>query len=333
MFNCPNCQREFASIKSLSTHFTRVEVIHYKSRSDADYALAKNVYGEVADSLIEDYISEKICCDDLSKDNKNLLIKYLTSSGLKRCHSDEKKTQRYRNKITETIRSKYGDEYSSISQVPDIQFKKIETIKKNHGTYDAYLQKNRVLMFKGFEEYNSDDNRKADTLKKQKLTMQERYGVDNPSKIPQIALKSSVSQKARLSLLSEDDRRKMTEKARAGIKFESSIEKRIQEILVAMGVDFKKHIFIGSREYDLLISDSIIIEINGDYWHANPEIYKESDVVMFGKTARSIWEKDRLKKTIAEQHGFKFSCIWESDILKASDEALVSLLQKVIYDA
>lgn len=35
-----------------------------------------------------------------------------------------------------------------------------------------------------------------------------------------------------------------------------------------------------------------IIEYNGDFWHANPKIYNESDVVHKNKVAKDIWNYD-----------------------------------------
>ena len=64
--------------------------------------------------------------------------------------------------------------------------------------------------------------------------------------------------------------------------------------------------------YDFFLIDyNIIIEYNGDYWHANPEIY-ENDKIIDGRTAEEIWSKDKLKKEIAEENGFKFYSIWEN---------------------
>ncbi len=57
-----------------------------------------------------------------------------------------------------------------------------------------------------------------------------------------------------------------------------------------------------------------IIEINGDYWHANPNKYDSSFVnATSKKTAPEIWAKDEVKRTLAEEHGFKVFTIWEYD--------------------
>lgn len=67
--------------------------------------------------------------------------------------------------------------------------------------------------------------------------------------------------------------------------------------------------------YDFKINDTLI-EVNGDFWHANPNIYKSHDIVKYPGTtitAKEVWEKDILKKELAELHGYKIIYIWESE--------------------
>ena len=55
-----------------------------------------------------------------------------------------------------------------------------------------------------------------------------------------------------------------------------------------------------------------IIEFNGDYWHANPKIYRE-DAMIRNKKAVDIWERDMLKLKTVEDLGFFTLVVWESD--------------------
>ena len=60
----------------------------------------------------------------------------------------------------------------------------------------------------------------------------------------------------------------------------------------------------------------LIIEINGDFWHANPTIYDADDKLphLGGvKLAKDIWERDHKRKKLLEQLGYKVVIIWESD--------------------
>lgn len=63
--------------------------------------------------------------------------------------------------------------------------------------------------------------------------------------------------------------------------------------------------------YDIKHKDCII-EFNGDYWHANPKIYKD-DAIIRGKTALQIQERDLLKIQTAKEFGFRTYVVWECD--------------------
>jgi hypothetical protein len=64
-----------------------------------------------------------------------------------------------------------------------------------------------------------------------------------------------------------------------------------------------------------------IIEFNGDYWHANPRIYRDTDLIM-GKSASSIWERDSLKLKNARDLGYNVMVIWENDYVNNSDKVV-----------
>lgn len=67
--------------------------------------------------------------------------------------------------------------------------------------------------------------------------------------------------------------------------------------------------------YDIKYKDKII-EVNGDYWHANPKIYSSNfQIKKNGKPilASDIWEFDKYKKLCARRNKFKIMYIWESD--------------------
>ena len=64
------------------------------------------------------------------------------------------------------------------------------------------------------------------------------------------------------------------------------------------------------------IDNKLIIEYNGDMYHANPNKYCENDNPHpFRKeiTSKEIWEKDRLKFESVEKLGYKVLTIWDSE--------------------
>ena len=68
------------------------------------------------------------------------------------------------------------------------------------------------------------------------------------------------------------------------------------------------------RFYDFYLPDSnLIIEIDGDFWHANPEKYKDEELRGHQKRARRV---DEYKNKWALMHCIPILRIWESDIRK-----------------
>lgn len=61
--------------------------------------------------------------------------------------------------------------------------------------------------------------------------------------------------------------------------------------------------------------ENIVIEIYGDYWHCNPEVYESDYYHIWSKmTAGEIWEKDKLRKRrIINTLNCTFIEIWEKD--------------------
>ena len=77
-------------------------------------------------------------------------------------------------------------------------------------------------------------------------------------------------------------------------------------------------------KYDFTILElKVIIEFNGDYWHCNPKIWKDSDFNKSkSKTAKEIWEYDRYKKELAEKKGYHLLVVWEQDYRKDPKKVL-----------
>jgi len=92
-------------------------------------------------------------------------------------------------------------------------------------------------------------------------------------------------------------------------KKDTLIEKIINKYLImhefTEEIDYKRNVYIGKYNVDFLVNDKYIIEAYGDYWHKNPEIYKN------GNTKR---KKDKIKKEYLESIGYYFCYFWESHI-------------------
>ncbi len=57
-----------------------------------------------------------------------------------------------------------------------------------------------------------------------------------------------------------------------------------------------------------------VIEFYGDFWHANPLIYKENDIVRNGLTAKEIWNHDMERiNLLKEKFNLNVRIVWEYD--------------------
>lgn len=74
-----------------------------------------------------------------------------------------------------------------------------------------------------------------------------------------------------------------------------------------------------------------VIEINGDYWHCNPQKYNEDYEHKLRKmTAKEIWEYDNNKNNvIINEFGYTLDVIWESDIRKDKNVVIFDLVKKI----
>jgi hypothetical protein len=67
--------------------------------------------------------------------------------------------------------------------------------------------------------------------------------------------------------------------------------------------------------------NKVIVEFFGNYYHANPEIYKPNDIVL-GSTAHEIWKRDAERIHILESMGYVVFEVWESEYKKNRNEVL-----------
>ena len=74
-----------------------------------------------------------------------------------------------------------------------------------------------------------------------------------------------------------------------------------------------------------------IIEFNGDYWHANPNIYKD-DAIIRGKTAIDIRHRDLLKLKTAQDLGYNTLVIWESDFKNHKDSTIKQVCEWILKE-
>lgn len=79
--------------------------------------------------------------------------------------------------------------------------------------------------------------------------------------------------------------------------------------------------------------DGVIIELFGDYWHANPNRYKADDIVRRDITAQEIWDKDNKRKEELEEAGYQVYIVWESEFKKDPDFVIKSFADYLNWES
>ena len=106
----------------------------------------------------------------------------------------------------------------------------------------------------------------------------------------------------------------------------SKLETRIADSLARLRIGFTSQFALRGRSFDFKIHKSkILIEVNGDFWHANPAQYKANELVHLpGKPmkASKLWEKDNKKVKLAEINGYSVVTIWETELNKMDEKEL-----------
>jgi hypothetical protein len=86
--------------------------------------------------------------------------------------------------------------------------------------------------------------------------------------------------------------------------------------------------------YDFVdLKNKKIIEYNGDQYHANPKQYLAEDYPHpFRKdiTSKEIWDKDKLKKELAENEGFEILYVWDSEYRCGDKEKVIDKCLKFL---
>lgn len=71
----------------------------------------------------------------------------------------------------------------------------------------------------------------------------------------------------------------------------------------------------------------LLIEVNGDYWHLNPEFFRADHVDIHRNiSAYDLWSRDEQKRLVGETNGYHVYTLWESDIKTHGLETCVSAI-------
>ena len=118
------------------------------------------------------------------------------------------------------------------------------------------------------------------------------------------------------------------------VKFgnQSVMEKRIGQFLDDLGYKYIKQKSFGRYRYDYCLEEhKILIEYNGDYWHCNPEIYKEDYYnKKKNKTAKEIWLHDKKKLDKGNKMGYTTIVFWEKQFKHLTNKQISEVINETI---
>lgn len=116
----------------------------------------------------------------------------------------------------------------------------------------------------------------------------------------------------------------------------SKMEDTVSSMLNDLAIPHSRWLYLkhGKKRYyyDICIpAINLIVEVNGDYWHANPLIYAADQVINypFGQwTAAKVWAKDARKAEAALVHGYRVVYLWEAETKRLTKPQLKTLIEE-----
>ena len=99
---------------------------------------------------------------------------------------------------------------------------------------------------------------------------------------------------------------------RIGKSVRSSIE-MVEAMLVNLGASFEAQSQIDFYLVDFQVGQKVI-EVQGDYWHANPIKYPDPN--LWDRTQKMCVKRDKAKRTLLQRRGYQILALWETDIKK-----------------
>lgn len=245
------------------------------------------------------------------------------------------------------------NDYKNLYSLPDL--------KNKYNLCFKHLQ--WILKYKNIHIRNISESQKQITTNKIKNTLKQKYGenIINVGQIPEVKKKvkktffkhygvdniwktkeyAEFTSKRWASYTPERKHElilKWSHQDGRISKLENKIVNILNELNIPIETQFKFPRFF--HKYDILIKNTnIIVEIQGDFWHANPNKYNENDLLNFPNglqySAKQLWLKDKQNIDYAESQNYKVIQIWESDINKHENQQdlnifLLDILNKYI---
>ncbi|MGA9845740.1 MAG: DUF559 domain-containing protein [Nitrososphaeraceae archaeon] len=113
-------------------------------------------------------------------------------------------------------------------------------------------------------------------------------------------------------------------------RLSTKLEDKMEEALKKYNISY-----IRQQQFEIGIMDfylpegNVAVFVDGDVWHANPEKYKCDDILFYGKTANSIWNRDLYHNSHLKSRGFRVLRFWENEINRNIDACIKKILESL----
>ena len=105
----------------------------------------------------------------------------------------------------------------------------------------------------------------------------------------------------------------------------TSVELMFESVLKNLKIEYETQKIIKNKIFDFYIpKNNLLIEVDGCYWHGNPEKYK-----ILNNTQKKNKINDVFKDSLAKGLNYKIERVWESD-LKNNYEQIKAKFKKIL---
>lgn len=89
-------------------------------------------------------------------------------------------------------------------------------------------------------------------------------------------------------------------------------EREFQKLLIELGIKYETQKIVGKKIFDFYLPEyNMIVEVDGDYYHANPLLFEEGSL---NKMQERNLRNDKFKESLASGLGYKIERVWEYDL-------------------
>lgn len=200
--------------------------------------------------------------------------------------------------------------------------RELRGVKQNGKPLQLELAKATSLKRFGYENASSSPDVKI----KRQNTFQERLGVSNPFQSKEVKKRIyeiNIQRYGHPNPACHAERNKKL----------SSPHKKLSDKLNACGIEHLNEAVIYNTlvfskykapRVDILVGN-LVVEVFGDYYHANPKKYTGSDLISLFKgkiEAKEIWARDAVRINKLHECGLSTLVVWEFDIKNNLDKVI-----------